>query len=70
MKNIYAFVLGILLALTMFSACSSSDCVTCVTETENLEFCEDEISFTDINGEPISFDQFIENLEMLGATCN
>ena len=60
------------LTLTIFTACSSDDCVTCVTETASAEFCEDDdLSFTDVNtGEPISFDQFIENLELQGATCN
>lgn len=72
MQQLPQYLIGVLLlALTMLIiSCGSDDCVTCVQETAMTEVCDEEGAvFTDINGDTLTFDQFIADMEMRGYTC-
>ncbi len=54
-------------------SCGGSDCYTCTPldgTGDSLEICDDpELFYTDIDGNMISFDQFLSNAEDLGFDC-
>ena len=56
-----------------FSACSD-DCVTCSHENQpnnELEICDDsDITYTDLNGNPMTFSEVLEFYESNGFNCN
>ncbi len=63
-------IASLLLIFCSLSACSDN-CVTCTSIDDNiLEFCDEEgVSYTDINGVVISFNEIDEVYEMMGWEC-
>lgn len=62
----------IIVVITFIGFVSCSDnCTTCVQENVQLEICDDsDLIYSDLDGNEISNETFIENLEMMGYTCN
>ncbi len=61
----------LLFGLISLFACSDSDCITCTSMNEELEFCEDSgIIYTDVNGEEIPYDELEAYWENLGFECD
>ena len=57
--------------LLMLLSCEQSDCITCRSEIDSLDICDEEgITRTDINGNPMTKEEFAQSLEQIGFECN
>ncbi len=55
-------------SIFLFLSSCGKDCVTCKDGTNDVEVCED-LEYTDMDGNIISFDQFIEQERLRGIEC-